>query len=365
MKFSINRTELQTALGVVAKGAASRSTLPILSGILLKASHDTLTLEATDLNLSIRCALPAFIEEEGQTVIPSKLITDVVKSLPDAAVHVDANDESAKILCETSAFSLKSLNAEDFPGFPDVDPESSISIPFATFSRMVKRVARVVSRDESRPILTGVLVEAEDGVLRMVATDSYRLAVTDTDFTADSEGFKAVIAGTFLSDLAALAPNEDNITLSLAENQIVATYSGTTFVNRKIEGTYPRYQQLIPDQYKTRAKFDTKQLTEAVKRTSLLSNRTAPVKFDLNSASNTTQVSTVSQDIGEARETIASEIEGEDTDISFNFSYVLDGLSSVETDAVYLELQGPMRQGIFKSEEEERYLYLVMPMRVS
>ena len=186
MKFSINRTELQTALGVVAKGAASRSTLPILSGILLKASHDTLTLEATDLNLSIRCALPAFIEEEGQTVIPSKLITDVVKSLPDAAVHVDANDESAKILCETSAFSLKSLNAEDFPGFPDVDPESSISIPFATFSRMVKRVARVVSRDESRPILTGVLVEAEDGVLRMVATDSYRLAVTDTDFTADS-----------------------------------------------------------------------------------------------------------------------------------------------------------------------------------
>lgn len=365
MKFSINRSELQSAIGVVAKGAATRSTLPILSGILFRAYGNELTLEATNLDLSIRCTIPAFIETEGETVIPSKLIGDVVKSLPEAAVFIETDDDSATVLCDTASFSLKTLDAHDFPAFPEVAKEASIAVPFHTFSHMVKRVARVVSRDESRAILTGVLIEAQNGMLRMVATDSYRLAVTDTDFAGGGEDFRAVIAGTFLSDLASLPETEETIDLALSENQIVATYNGTTFVNRRIEGNYPRYEKLIPDSYQTRAQFNTKQLTEAVKRVSILSNRTAPVKFDLNGASNTTQISTASQDVGAARETLGCEVEGEDTEIAFNFSYVLDGLASIETDAVYLELQGSMRPGIFKSEEQERYLYLIMPVRLS
>jgi DNA polymerase-3 subunit beta len=365
VKFSINQSELQSALNIVAKGAATRSTLPILSGILIRAYEDTLTLEATNLDLSIRCSVPAMIEEEGETVIPSRLLVDVVKSLPDMAIHIETTDDAATILCETSSFSLKTLSAQDFPGFPEVHADSSLSIPFDTFCHMVKRVAKVVSRDESRAILTGVLVEAVEGTLKMVATDSYRLAVTDTDFEGPLEGFSAVIAGMFLMDLASLPVEDDKIELALAENQIMVKYGKTTFVNRRIEGNYPNYKQLIPDGYVTRAAYSTKQLFDAVKRTSLLSNKTAPVKFDLNAASQTTQLSTASQDIGAASETIASQIEGEDVEIAFNFAYVLDGLASVETDTVFIELQSSMKPGIFKSDDAERFMYLIMPVRLS
>ena len=161
MKFSINQSELQDALAVVLKGIATRSTLPILSGIYLDAHNDNLTLQATDLELSIQFTIPALVEEEGRSVFPGKLFFDIVKNLPDAAVHVETGEDSAVITCDASSFSIKTLDAEDFPGFPHVDTQQAISIPFSQFSSMVKRVARVVSKDESRAILTGVLITFE------------------------------------------------------------------------------------------------------------------------------------------------------------------------------------------------------------
>ena len=166
MKFSINQSELQNALSVVLKGIATRSTLPILSGIYLDAHDDTLTLQATDLELSIQYSVSALIEETGKAVVPGKLFSEIVKNLPDAAVHVAAEDDSAVITCDTASFSIKTLDAEDFPGFPHVDVQQEVSIPFTQFASMVKRVARVVSKDESRAILTGVLITLEDTTLR-------------------------------------------------------------------------------------------------------------------------------------------------------------------------------------------------------
>ena len=146
MKFSINQSELQNALSVVLKGIATRSTLPILSGIYLDAHDDTLTLQATDLELSIQYSVSALIEETGKAVVPGKLFSEIVKNLPDAAVHVAAEDDSAVITCDTASFSIKTLDAEDFPGFPHVDVQQEVSIPFTQFASMVKRVARVVSK---------------------------------------------------------------------------------------------------------------------------------------------------------------------------------------------------------------------------
>ncbi len=365
MKLSINQSELQQALTTVSKGTASRATLPILSGILFKASGDSLVLEGTNLDLSIRCTANALIEEEGMAVIPAKLIVDVIKSLPDAAIHIEADDESAQIICDSTSFSLKTMAAQDFPGFPTVAEDQSIDIPFDLFSSMVKRVAKVVSRDESRAILTGVLLHAEDGIVKMVATDSYRLAVTETDVEGINEPFEVVVGGSFLQDVASLPAAGATISVAAAENQIIITCQNTTFVNRRIEGNYPNYQQLLPDSYTTRACFDTVQLADAVKRTSLLSNRTAPVRLDVNGESQTIQLSTTSQDIGAAHETLGATIEGEDTEIAFNFAYVLEGLASVETAKVFLELQGSMKPGIFRAEDKERYLYLIMPVRLS
>ena len=373
MKFSINQQELANAINVVSKGASTRSTLPILSGILLRAQDETIVLEATNLDLSIRYRAAAFVEEEGETVIPSKLFLDVVKSLPNSAVHFEANDESATLLCETSSFSLRTLMAEDFPGFPDVTPDTSISIPYELFVDMSKRVSRVVSRDESRPILTGVLVQCEGDLLRMVATDSYRLAFTETRLEAPGSDFSAVVAGVFLNNVASVPAGQALIDFGVTENQIVVRCGATTFVNRRIEGSFPRYAQLLPDACETKAIFDTKLLSDAVKRVSLLTDKTNPVKFDLNVASQTTQISTSSQDVGAASETLGSDIDGEDTVIGFNPTYVIDGLSSVFTPQITLELQSSVRPGILKTDTyygpaevgKERFAYVIMPVRLA
>lgn len=372
MKFSINQQELATALGIVSKGAATRSTLPILSGILLRAEDATLTLEATNLDLSIRYHAAAFVEEEGHAVIPSKLLVDVVRSLPNSAIHVEVSDDQATLVCETASFSLRTMMSEDFPGFPDIAPDASVAVPLDMFANMAKRVSRVVSRDESRPVLTGVLVQTEGDSFRMVATDSYRLAFTETKLADPGSEFEAVVAGAFLADLAALPASEATIEFGVSDNQIVARCGSTTLVNRRIEGNFPRYGQLLYDDGVTRATFDTKMLVDAVKRVSLLTDKTNPVKFDLNVASQTTQVSTSSQDVGAASETIASAIEGEDTVIGFNPAYVIDGLNSVFTPDITLELQSSTRPGILKTDTyyqpaevgKERFAYVIMPVRL-
>lgn len=366
VKFSINQTELQNALTVVLKGVATRSTLPVLSGVYLEAKGDGLTLQTTDLELSIQYSVAALVEEEGKAVVPGKLFADIVKNLPDAAVHVEASEESAVITCDTASFSIKALNPEDFPGFPHVDVMQRIEVPFSQFSSMVKRVARVVSKDESRAILTGVLITLEDKHLKMVATDSYRLAITEADIPeTEADEFQAVIAGSFLQELAALPKTDEPVSLALAENQIVVTYRGTVFVNRRIEGNFPNYKQLLPDSYATRISVPVDHLVSAVKRTSLLGQTSSPVKFDINMASQTIQLSAVAQDVGSAQETLSCSGEGEDAEIAFNYSYVLDGLGSVGTEEVFLEVQSSLKPGIFKAAEPERYLYLVMPVRIS
>ena len=359
MKFSINQSELQNALSVVLKGIATRSTLPILSGIYLDAHDDTLTLQATDLELSIQYSVAALIEETGKAVVPGKLFSEIVKNLPDAAVHVAAQDD-------TASFSIKTLDAEDFPGFPHVDVQQEVSIPFTQFASMVKRVARVVSKDESRAILTGVLITLEDTTLKMVATDSYRLAITEAELPESSaEEFQAVIAGSFLQEISSLPRSEDDLKLALAENQIVVTYHDTVFINRRLEGNFPNYRQLLPDSYATRVSMDVGHLVAGVKRTSLLGQTSSPVRFDINMASQTVQLSAVAQDVGSAQETLSCEGEGEDVEIAFNYAYVLDGLSSVSTDNVFLEVQSSMKPGIFKADEGENFLYLVMPVRIA
>lgn len=365
MKFSINKTELQNAISVVLKGVSTRSTLPVLSGILLEAASDRLTLQATDLEVSIQYSAAALVEEEGRAVVPGKLFSEIVKNLPDAAVHVRAEDERAFVTCDTSSFSIKALNPEDFPGFPSVDTHQKIEIPFAQFSSMVKRVSRVVSKDESRPILTGVLITLENGLLRMVATDSYRLAVTEAFLDSAADDFQAVISGSFLLEIASLPKTDSPVSLALAENQIVVTCRDTVFINRRIEGNFPNYKQLLPDSCATRATVSVDHLVASVKRASILGSSSSPVKLDLNVASQTMQISAASQDVGSAQETLACEIEGEDVEIAFNYAYVLEGLSAVATDEVYLEVNSSLKPGIFRAVQPENYLYLVMPVRIS
>lgn len=365
MRFSINKMELQNALGIVMKGVSNRSTLPILSGILIEAHGDAITLQSTDLELSVQMHAPALVEEEGKIVVPGKLFSDIVRSLPDAAIHIQTEETSAKITCDMSTFSVRALNPEDFPGFPTVEPKQSITIPFGLFADMVKRVSRVVSRDESRAILTGVLVELEDSELKMVATDSYRLALAKAKIDgAEAEDFHAVISGAFLNDICGVLNTEGDLTLALAENQIILTCEETIFINRRIEGNYPNYRQLLPNDYNTRATIDLKTLTASVKRASILSSSSAPMRFDINNTTQTIQIFVNSNDVGSVQETISCDLVGDDVEIAFNSAYVSDGLAAIRSEKVFFDVQSGMKPGVFRTTDEEEFLYLIMPVRI-
>lgn len=365
MKFSINQSELQNALSVVVKGSSTRSTLSILAGVYVKAYEGTLTLQTTNLELSIRVEAPALVEEPGETVVPAKLFSDIVKSLPDMAVRVEADEACATVFCDTSTFSLKALNPLDFPAFPEIAAEQEAQFPFSTFASMVKSTAKVVSHDETRIVLTGVLVSCVGSTLKMVATDSYRLAVAQATLNAPiAEEFEAVIAGSFLQDIASLPTSDEELTLALSENQIVVSYRDTTFINRRIEGTFPNYKQLISDGYSTRATLSTQALADAVRRVSLLGNKVSPVQVKVDAEAGVLTLLANAQDIGNAQENLICEVEGESVDIAFNFTFMLDGLNSIGSDAVQLDLFGSMKPGILRATEGEDFLYLIMPVRV-
>lgn len=367
MKFSINKSELVNALSIVSKAITNRSTLPILTGVLIEAASDSIVLQSTDLEASIQYTVPALIEEPGKMCVNGKLLSDIVRALPEAAVHIQATEGDAQITCDTSTFSVRALNADDFPGFPKVETTQSITVPFAVFSSMVKRVSRFTSKDETRAILTGVLIETEDNKLKMVATDSYRLALSSVkiELNDSPEPFSAVVAGSFLSSVCQVLQNEGPVTLALSENQIIITCDNAVFINRRIEGAYPNYKNLIPEEFNTRATIDLATLASSVKRASVLSNKTAPMRFDLNSSTNMVQIFVNSTDVGSVQETLSCEITGEDVEIALNSDYVNDGLGSFPGQTILFDVISDKKPGVFRSvDADEDYLYFIMPVRL-
>lgn len=366
MKINISKNDLSDAINTVFKGISSRSTLPILAGMLLEAKPDgTVTFQTTDLEISIRHTAVADVVESGKTVLPGKLFSDIVKTLPDAAVGIDSDESVAHIDCLGSSFTLSTLNATDFPYFPEVSADTVIELDPASLEKAVLKVSRAVSKDESRAILTGVLFSVEEGKVRLAATDSYRLAVANMPLeSGGSDGFQAVVPGRTFEDVARLASSEKSISIGFSENQIVFSFGSTTFVSRKIEGTYPNYKQLIPPSHEVTVRLDTKEFTTAIKRVSLLAQSHTPVKLSFSSEAQQVTVSAKTQDVGGASEVVEAVVEGEDIEIAFNHQYLLDGLNAVEGDAV-LELQTPLKPGIMKSSEEDGFIYLAMPVRLS
>lgn len=363
MKFSINQSELLNALTIVQKGISPRSTMLILSGVYMETRGDEVCFQTTNLEMSVQYTAPTLVDEPGSAVLPGKLFIDIVKNLPDAAVHIEVNRDGAVISCDSTSFSIKCYDPIDFPGFPNVAPEQQISVPFEAFSAMARKVCRVVSKDESRMILTGVLIAVEDDVLKMVATDSYRLAVTEYRLDKHMDDFSAVLAGGFVSDIAGLPKTGEDVSLAVSENQAIVSYAGTVFVNRRIEGKYPNYKQLIPKSHETRCLMERSALVSAVKRASILDTTGSHVKFSVDSVSHTLQLTTT-QDVGSTQEIIKGQVEGDDVEIGFNSSYVIEGLSAMDSSEVSLELQGSMKPGILKGSGDENYLYLVMPVRI-
>ena len=366
MKFTVSQSSLMKALAVVSKGMGANSTLPILAGIYVRAAEGTLEFQTNNLTISIRHLIPANVEEPGEAVVSGKVLTSIVKTLSDAAVTFEGSDRTLVISCEKSTFRLNTLNPADWAGFPEVKADRTIELPSELLSRMVDKVYRVTSKENSRPILQGILLTVEDNTIRLVATDSFRLAVCDSSVEAAAgEAFRAIVPGAVFHDVLAMPSMTDVVSIGTTESQIVFTFGNTTFVSRRIEGNFPDYRQLLPPTCSTAVGIDVAAFSAALKRVSVIALQNASVRFDVDADGGLMRLSARSPEQGESAETVPCDVEGQSLSIALNYHYVFDCVNAVsESSEARLELQSAVQPAIFKCNGKVNYLYLLMPVRL-
>lgn len=374
MKFTVSQSALERALSVVQKGMGTNSTLPILSGIYVKAQQGSLEFQTTNLNISVRHRIPADVQEDGATVVSGKILSSIVKTLPDAAVSVESDERGCEISCAKSRFRLNTLDPQDFPEFPEYQLSRSIELPSELLTKMVDRVYKVTSKDASRPMLAGILLTVENNVIRLVATDSYRLAVCDSNAETSStdEAFSAIVPGATFHDVLATPSMTEKILVGITQNeqgqdgsQVVFQFGETTYVTRKIEGTFPNYKPLLPKGCSCSISLDCSELAAALKRVSVVALANPSVRFDVDADGGMVTLSASSPDQGESTEQLEAEVQGESVSIALNYHYVFDCVNAASgQEDITLELQGPMQPAIFKSFSTINYLYLLMPVRM-
>jgi DNA polymerase-3 subunit beta len=365
MKFTIEKNRLLQTITVVSKGMMSRSTLPIFTGIYIEATVDGVIFQTTDLEISIRHITSALVENKGVTVVPGKLFNDIIKSLPEAAITLEQKESELVITCLDSVFTIATMNPVDYPSFPQIITERTVQLPTKKIAEAVKKVAKAVSRDESRAVLTGIFFKVEEDMIQLVATDSYRLAISRLSMEDKVESpIELIVPGSVFEEIARLSNGEEMLQIGESENQIVFQFGTTTFISRKIEGNYPNYEQIIPQQHQVVAKMKTEELLEAVRRAAVLAHNHGSVRFVLLPDAQCLEITTQSQEIGSSTEKITAEIEGDGIEIGFNHQYILDGLNVLNTEEVLLEAQTALKPGIFKAVGTDYYFYLTMPVRL-
>jgi DNA polymerase-3 subunit beta len=367
VKISTDKNELLRHLQTIARVASSRSAIQALSGVQLSAADGGVELRATDQDLALRIPLAAEVTRPGELVLPARLLLDVVRQLPDATVSLELRPEQqdVELLSGTAHFHLRTLRNEDFPPLPEAAGEGEVSMPARAFVATVERVSRSASRDETRPILTGVLVSASGSDLRMVATDSYRLSVKETVLEAPlTEGFEANVPARALEELSRLTDEStETIAVGVRANQVVFRVGAVTLSSRLIDGQFPNYRQLLPEQFEHELTLDTEELLTVVRRISLLAQKNAPLR--LSFAEGELRVSAQTPDVGEASETLALPFAGEPFEIGFNAEFLVAGLESAGSTQVILKLISPLRPGLLEAADGSGFLYLIMPIRLN
>ncbi|CAA9531763.1 MAG: DNA polymerase III beta subunit [uncultured Solirubrobacteraceae bacterium] len=371
MKFSTSCADLLAQLGVVSRVASTRSAVQALSGVQLNATSTGAELRATDMEVGLRVPLEADVEREGAVVLPARLMLEVARSLPGDAASFELRpaEQDVEVVSGSARFHIRTLRGEDFPPLPEPGGENVVDVPAHAFVETINRVARSASRDETRPILTGILVSASGDELRMVATDSYRLSVKETKLDAPLEGgFEANVPARALQELARIAQaggatQSDSLTVSVRSNQIVFEIGGDVLSSRLIDGQFPNYRQLLPEAYEHELTLASAELAEVVRRISLMAQKNAPLRLAFREGELT--VSAQTPDVGEASEAMPVPFAGEAFEIGFNPEFLRDGLESAADGDLVLKLISPLRPGLIESADGSGFLYLIMPIRLN
>ncbi len=338
--------------------------MQVLAGILLRAEQSRLELAATDMEISLRSSLDAEVEAEGAVVVPSKLLADLVRLLPASDVSIEhrPGEGIVEIVSGSATYRLHTYNAEDFPRLPDTSAVELMTIDADAVLETANRVSRAASRDESRPVLTGILVRFEGESLVMAATDSYRLAVKETSMGSSGPDLDAIVPARALGELTRIAQGAGGLQLGVQENQVLFATDGVLLTTRRIEGQFPNYRQLLPETFEHELVLPREELLDVVRRVSVMAQRNAPIR--LRFAEGELTVSAQTQDVGEARETMPAPFSADPLEIGFNPEFLRDGIDSVEGDEVRLKLISSLRPAVLQGGGDD-FSYLIMPIRLA
>ncbi len=367
MKITCSRAELVAKLGLVSRAVSTRGTVQVLSGILLSAGEGGLSLAATDMELSLRTTLGAEVDGDGAVVVPGRLLVDLARLLPEDGVTVEYRPEEGvvQIMSGSATYRLSTYSAEDFPRLPPVDAQLH-AVDRDALLETVERVARSASRDESRPVLTGILVRFEAGKLVMVATDSYRLSVKETELASTAPELEAIIPARALQELARLGAGGgggggDTVELGVHENHVVFGTGDAWLTTRRIDGQFPNYRQLLPESFEVELTVARSELYDVVRRVAVLAQRNSPLQLRFTEGE--LSVSVEAQDVGEAKESLPVSYSGEEFVVGFNAEFLRDGIDSIRGDDVLLKLINPLRPAILVDPSGD-FTYLIMPIRL-
>jgi DNA polymerase-3 subunit beta len=364
LRVNCSREELVEKVNTVARAVSTRSAVQILSGILLRGNGGNLELAATDMELSLRTTVSAEIGGEGAVVVPGRLMVELSRVLPAEDVTMEHRAEESVLHVEAGSaeYRLRTYAVEDFPRLPDPAGAELSTLEATPLLETVARVARAASRDESRPVLTGILVRFEEGKLVMAATDSYRLAVKETEVATGPSDMEAIIPARALEELRRIAGGVEQIELGMLDNHAVFGAGNVWLTTRRIDGQFPNYRQLLPETFEHEVRMSQEELLSVVRRTAVMAQRNSPLRLRFGAGELT--VSAQTQDVGESRETLPVGFEGEAFEIGFNADFLRDGIESVATDELVLKLINPLRPGLIEGTDDD-FSYLIMPIRLA
>ena len=369
MKFQTTKNDLLNAVLTTNKAIGIRASSFVLSGVMLDVGK-VLTLYSTDLETSIKCETKVKVIDEGKTAVPSRVLINILKSLEESKVELalDRDTNKVNITCGKAFFSLNTMSIEEYPDFPGIKKGNPLKIELKKFKNLLSKVQKAASIDESRGVLTGVLVEIEGDTLSMAATDSYRLALIKEKIGKAIQNIKVVIPLKVLDSIVRSEYEKGDVEIYLEENQISFCLEEdkkgrNIIVSRLLSGKFPEYKQLVPKSLKHNIVIDKEKVLEVVKRISSISQDNIPVKLAFDKGKAT--VSMNIREVGSSSEDFDVSYGKERIEIAFNPEFLIDGINIIDDKSIVLSIEEPLKPILIQPEKNKEFIYLLMPVRVS
>ena len=369
MKFVCYKDKIIKALNSVVRGVATKTTMPILEGILIQTNDNELKLTTYDLELGIEYVMECEVEEQGSIVVNATMFTEIIRKLPDSEINISVNENNLlTIECEGALYKLATMNPDEFPELPKIEIENSISLEQSALKNIIRKTIFAVSTEENRPIFTGCLFEIKDNKLNVVAIDGFRLALRTINIPTQVNDFKAVIPAKTLNEVnKILTDSFENVIIGVSKNQAVFEMENCKVVTRILDGEFLNYETVIPQNWQTRIKVEKSNLQNSFERISLISSSTIekekkyPVKVSVDIGKLTILCT---NQTGDAKEEVYISTEGKNLEAGFNPKYFLDSLKAIDEEEIYIEFGTNVSPCLIKSVENNDYVYMILPIRL-